>query len=59
MTALAIWLAVAGEPLFWAAAALFIGLFVYTIATTPRVLRNTEMMLAELERREEAQQVTR
>ena len=57
MTALAIWLAVTSEPLFWFGAAFFIAIFVITVVTTPRVLRNTTTMLSELDRREAAQHV--
>lgn len=52
MTALAVWLAVTGQPVFWIGAVFFVGIGVATAVTTPRVLRNTEVMLAELDRRE-------
>lgn len=55
MTALAVWLAVTGQPFFWFGAAFFIVVFVVTVVTTPRMLRNTTTMLAELERRDAAQ----
>lgn len=51
MTALAVWLAITGQPLFWFGAAVFVAVFVITVATTPRTLRNTDSMLAELDRR--------
>jgi hypothetical protein len=56
MTALAVWLAVTGEPRFWFGAALFVALFVITVVTTPRTLRNTDSMLVELDRREAVRQ---
>lgn len=56
MTALAVWLAVTGQPLFWFGAAVFVALFVITVATTPRTLRNTDSMLVELDRREGVRQ---
>lgn len=59
MTALSVWLAASGNPLFWGTAAFFLAMFVATAVTTPRVLRNTEAMLAELARRERAQDVAR
>lgn len=55
MIALAVWLAVTGQPLFWFAVAFFVSIFVGTVVTTPRVLRNTTAMLAELDRREATQ----
>ena len=58
MTALAIWLAVTGQPLFWFGAAFFIAIFIITVVTTPRVLRNTATMLTELDRREATQHFT-
>lgn len=48
------WLAVTGEPLFWVGAAVFIAFFVITMVTTPRVLRSTTPMPAELDRRDAA-----
>lgn len=51
MTALAVWLAVTGQPLFWFGAVFFLGMLVFTLAVVPRTLRNTDLMLAELERR--------
>lgn len=54
MTALAIWLAVTGEPLFWVGAGFFFAVLIITTVTTPRVLRNTTAMLAELDRRDSA-----
>ncbi|WP_146240213.1 hypothetical protein [Curtobacterium sp. MCSS17_008] len=54
MTALAIWLAVTSQPLFWFGAAFFVAVFVLTAVTTPRVLHNTSAMLAALDRRESA-----
>ncbi|WIB15914.1 hypothetical protein DEJ34_01935 [Curtobacterium sp. MCPF17_050] len=56
MTALAIWLAVTSQPLFWVGAVLFLAMLIVTVVTTPRVLRNTETMLAELDRRQRVQQ---
>ncbi|PYY39059.1 hypothetical protein [Curtobacterium sp. MCPF17_046] len=56
MTALAIWLAVTGQPLFWVGAVFFLAVFVVTAVTTPRVLRNTETILTELDRRQSEQQ---
>lgn len=58
MTAFAIWLAVSSQPVFWFGAAFFIAIFVITVVTTPRVLRNTTTMLTELDRREAAQHFT-
>lgn len=55
MIALAVWLAVTGQPLFWFAVAFFVAILVVTVVTTPRVLRNTTAMLAELDRREATQ----
>lgn len=52
MTALAIWLALTGQPLFWVGAAFFLGICVYTVIVTPRVLRTTTAMLVELDRRD-------
>lgn len=52
MTALAIWLAVTGQPLFWVGAAFFLAIGISTVIVTPRVLRNTDTMLGELDRRE-------
>lgn len=57
MTALAIWLAVTGQPLFWVGAALFLGVGIFTAITTPRVLRNTTSMLHELDRRDAVQRL--
>lgn len=57
MTALSIWLAVTGQPLFWFGAALFFAMFLITVAVTPRTLRNTDAMLTELDRREQAEHV--
>lgn len=54
-TALAVWLAVTGQPVFWFGAAFFVAVLVVTCVTTPRVLRNAEAMLADLDRREGAQ----
>lgn len=54
MTALAVWLAVTGQPLFWVGAVFFVAVFTVTAITTPRVLRNTTAMLAELDRRDTA-----
>lgn len=54
MTALSVALAVTGEPLFWLGTALFLTLFVVTAVTTPRVLRRTASMRAELDRRDAA-----
>ncbi|MBA8988858.1 hypothetical protein FHW23_000090 [Curtobacterium pusillum] len=54
MTALSIWLATTGQPLFWFGAVLFVAVFIFTIAVTPRTLRNTDAMLGELDRREHA-----
>jgi hypothetical protein len=54
MTALAIWLAVTGQPLFWVGAVFFVAMFVLTAVTTPRALRHTTAMLAELDRRDAA-----
>ncbi len=58
-TALAVWLAVTGQPVFWFGAALFVAALVATVVTTPRVLRNTATLLAELDRREVAQHPAR
>ncbi|WP_146236845.1 MULTISPECIES: NarK/NasA family nitrate transporter [unclassified Curtobacterium] len=57
MTGLSIWLAVAGQPLFWFAAAFFVGVLTLTVAVTPRTLRNTDAMLTELDHRENAQHI--
>ncbi|PYY48240.1 hypothetical protein [Curtobacterium sp. MCBD17_023] len=59
MTALAIGLAVTGQPLFWIGAVFFLAVFIGTAVTTPRVLRKTETMLAELDRRKSVQQTVR
>jgi len=52
MTALAVWLAVTGQPLFWFGVGFFLFVGVLTVIVTPRVLRRTDAMLAELERRD-------
>jgi hypothetical protein len=54
-TALSIWLAVTGEPVFWVGAGFIFAMFVITMVSTPRVLRKTTTMLAELDRRDTAQ----
>lgn len=54
MTALSIWLAVTGQPLFWFGAAFFIAVLIFTVGVTPRTLRNTDAMLTELDGREHA-----
>ena len=59
LTALAIVLAVTGQPLFWVAAGFFIAICIVTVVTAPRVLRNTDRMLADLDQREETLHVRR
>lgn len=59
MTALSIWLAVTDEPRFWFAAGFFVAVGVFCAIITPRVLRNSDAMLTELDRREQEQQVRR
>ncbi|MDM7885657.1 hypothetical protein QUG92_11135 [Curtobacterium sp. RHCKG23] len=54
MTALSIWLAVTGEPMFWVGAGFMFTIFVITTVSTPRVLRKTTTMLAEVDRRDTA-----
>ncbi len=49
--ALEVSLAVTGRPVFWFAAAMFLVILVVTLVQTPKVLRNTAAMLAELDRR--------
>lgn len=52
LMALEVSLAVTGRPVFWFAAAMFLVFLVITLVQTPKVLRNTAAMLAELDRRE-------
>ncbi|QWS33780.1 hypothetical protein [Curtobacterium aetherium] len=50
-TALALWLALTDSPYWWFGVALFVGFLVAFLLSTPRVLRRTRTMLAELDRR--------
>ncbi|PZE65992.1 hypothetical protein [Curtobacterium sp. MCBD17_021] len=53
-----VWLALTDAPYWWAGVALFAGILLASVVTTPRMLRRTSDMLAELDRRE-AQPVDR
>lgn len=50
-TALALVLALTDSPYWWFGVALFVGFLVAILLSTPRVLRRTRTMLAELDRR--------
>lgn len=52
MSVVSLALAVTGQPAFWVATLGFTVALVVVATTTPRVLRRTEAMLAELDRRE-------
>jgi membrane protein implicated in regulation of membrane protease activity len=50
-TALSLWLTLTDAPYWWVGVALFVGVLVAFMLSTPRVLRRTRTMLAELDRR--------
>ncbi|WP_165931522.1 MULTISPECIES: hypothetical protein [unclassified Curtobacterium] len=54
MTGISIWLAVTGQPLYWIFAGLFVAMLVASLIVIPRVLRRTDTMLTELDRRKQS-----
>ncbi|MBA8990987.1 hypothetical protein FHW23_002252 [Curtobacterium pusillum] len=54
MTGISIWLAVTGQPLWWIFAGLFVAMLIGSLIVAPRVLRRTDAMLTELDRREQS-----
>jgi hypothetical protein len=50
-TALGVWLALTETPYWWFGVALFVAVLIGSVVSTPRVLRRTTMMLAEVDRR--------
>lgn len=50
-TALTLWLALTDAPHWWFGVALFVGALIASVVSTPRILRRTSAMLAEVDRR--------
>jgi hypothetical protein len=50
-TVLNLWLALTDAPYWWVSVALFAGVLIASVVSTPRILRRTSAMLTEVDRR--------